>query len=203
MVARTIPMLAAVAAAALAMLSACSTYSESGGESVADYRAREAEEAIKAFKAKDPSLEKFFRNAAGYAVFPAITKGALGVGAAHGDDGVVYEKGKIIGYADVTQVTVGAQIGGQSFSEIIFFQTPSKLEEFRQDRVEFAANASAVAAASGAGAAGDYSEGVAVFVLPRGGLMLEAAIGGQKFNFSPKEQPRGARSAASAAERAP
>jgi len=131
-------------------------------------------------------MEKFFDASAGYAVFPGVTKGAVGVGAAHGD-GEVIVHGAVIGTTSLTQVTVGAQLGGQQYSEIIFFDSKDALESFKGGHFTMAAQVSAVAAAEGASANAKYSQGVAVFTVAKGGLMYEASIGGQKFSFHPKE----------------
>lgn len=172
-----------LATAALVPLTACSGYRESGGESdPANYLSNQASATVAVFKATDPTMNRFFENAHAYAVFPSITKGALGVGAANGE-GVVYEKGLIVGYASMTQVTLGAQIGGQTFRQIVFFQDTASFETFKRSQTEFSANASAVAAKSGAASSNDYSNGVAVFVMPTQGLMAEASVGGQKFRY--------------------
>jgi lipid-binding SYLF domain-containing protein len=146
----------------------------------------DVQKAVATFKTTDPSLQKFFDNSAGYVVFPGITKGAVGVGAAHGD-GEVIQHGAVIGTTSVTQVTVGAQLGGQQYSEIIFFENKDALESFKGGHFTMAAQVSAVAAAEGASANARYSSGVAVFTVAKGGLMYEASVGGQKFTFHPKE----------------
>ncbi|MGE3106851.1 MAG: YSC84-related protein [Phycisphaerales bacterium] len=177
--------IAAVVIATGAGLNGCSSYRDSSGSaSVAEAVGTEANEVIDNFRQKDPTLGKFFDNAYGYAVFPKIGKGAVGIGAANGD-GVVYEQGVLVGTSEMTQVTVGFQLGGQTYSEIIFFQNKWNLESFKAGNFEFAANASAIAAESGAAATNDFSNGIAVFTMPRGGLMFEASIGGQKFSYKP------------------
>ncbi len=148
-----------------------------------------AQETIAAFKKKDPSIKTFFDKAYGYAVFPTIGKGGFIVGGAHGK-GIVYKQGVIVGRASMSQGTFGAQIGGQSFSEVIFFGTKDAFERFTQGKLEFAAQATAVAANEGAGANADYHEGVAIFTMVKGGLMAEAAIGGQKFKFTPTSKKK-------------
>lgn len=168
-------------------ITGCSTYRASGGVSDNDvYYVNSAESTVSRFKLKDPGLGRFFTESHAYAVFPKITKGAAGVGAAHGEGGVVYEKGTHVGFAEVTQVTVGAQLGGQSFSQIVFFQTLSAFNDFKFGRLKFSGNASAVWADSGSAAANDYREGVAVFAMPLSGAMLEASIGGQEFKYRAK-----------------
>jgi lipid-binding SYLF domain-containing protein len=144
----------------------------------------DAQQTINAFKEKDPTLQRFFDSAVGYAVFPTIAKGGLIVGGAHGD-GVVYQSGRPIGTASMTQGTFGAQVGGQTYSEIIFFQTPAALQDFKDGKFVMSAEVNAVAAAQGAGATAPYQQGVAVFTMARSGLMAAATVGGQKFSFKP------------------
>jgi lipid-binding SYLF domain-containing protein len=145
---------------------------------------KEARDTIAAFKKADPSLSRFFNNAAGYAVFPTITKGAVGIGGA-GGHGVLFEKGKPTGKASLSQVTVGAQLGGQTYSEIIFFEAAPALDDFKNGTLALAAQVSAVAAKAGASQNAKYQNGVAVFTAGKGGLMFEASVGGQKFSFEP------------------
>ena len=139
----------------------------------------------KRIKELDPSLDQKMRDAYGYVIFPTVGKGGLIVGGAYGR-GEVYEQGNFVGWADISQATVGAQVGGQSFTEVILFENKTALENFKSDKLKFAANVSAVALKSGAAAGAKYTDGVLVFVEPKAGLMLEAAIGGQSFDFQPK-----------------
>jgi hypothetical protein len=177
--------LALAALALFAGLPACSGYRDSGGESSpSTYLEDDATRTVQEFRQQDPSLAKFFDSAHAWAVFPRVARGAVIVGAANGE-GVVFQGGRVVGYSTVTQVTAGAAIGGQSFSQIIFFQDPASFANFKAGTTEFAANASAVAARSGVGASNDYNNGVAVFVIPRAGLMADASIGGQRFRFRP------------------
>jgi len=141
---------------------------------------------ISQFGKVDAGFRDFLNKGAGYVVFPTVGKGGLGVGGAYGH-GEVYQNGRMIGYADLTQASIGLQAGGQSYSEVIVFENEDALNRFKNNKFEFAANASAVALKSGAAGAARFENGVAVFVHPRGGLMFEASIGGQKFNFKPVE----------------
>jgi len=150
----------------------------------ADKDAKEVADAITAFKASDKQLTRWFDTAYGYVVFPSVSKGAVGIGAASGD-GRVFEKTVFVGTARVTQVTIGAQLGGQSFSEVIFFENKAALDRFKEDRFEMTAGLSAVAAAEGASKDAKYTQGVAVFTVAKKGLMAEASVGGQKFKYSP------------------
>jgi len=141
-------------------------------------------ETIERFKKKDPGIQKFFDDAVGIAVLPTVGKGAIGVGGAHGT-GQLLVGGNAIGKISMTQVTIGFQFGGQAYSEIIFFQNQHTLDGFKHGDFAFAAQATAVALASGASANAAYRNGVAVFTAAKGGLMYEASIGGQKFSFKP------------------
>ncbi|MCC8395463.1 hypothetical protein LJ656_23020 [Paraburkholderia sp. MMS20-SJTR3] len=145
------------------------------------------------------------QNAYGYAVFPKIAKGGAGIGGARGK-GRVYEQGHYIGDATMTQLTVGLQLGGQVYSELILFEDERALKEFTGGNFEFGADANAIAITAAAGAktgsigtsanvsggkndaktAGDYRKGMAVFTVAKGGLMYEASVGGQKFSYKPK-----------------
>ena len=147
---------------------------------------KEAEQARSSFLKADAGLQKFFDESAGYAMFPSVGKGGFIVGGARGK-GVVYQKGTVVGEAVMTQASIGAQAGGQAFSEVIFFETPEALKDFKGGKFEMSAEVSAVAAAEGASKAAKYKNGVAVFTLPQKGLMVQASIGGQKFKFIPAE----------------
>lgn len=142
----------------------------------------DAKEAKAEFIKTDPKMTNLFSKAYGYAIFPNVGKGAVGIGGASGN-GVAYEKGAQIGMAKMTQVSIGFQAGGQAYREVIFFETKADMERFKESRVELSAQVSAVAAASGASANAKYVEGVMVFTMQKGGLMFEAAVGGQKFKF--------------------
>ncbi|EGV52812.1 YSC84-related protein [Candidatus Endoriftia persephone] len=146
---------------------------------------KKANEAIAEFKKADPDLQAFFDQARGYAVFPTVGKGGFGLGGAYGK-GVVYEQGKPIGNTSVTQLTIGFQLGGQAYREVIFFKDKKTLDDFKQGNYELGAQASAVAVKAGVSADADYKNGVAVFTIAKGGLMYEASVGGQKFSYTPK-----------------
>ncbi|MFO7913970.1 MAG: lipid-binding SYLF domain-containing protein [Desulfotignum sp.] len=159
---------------------------------------------ISVFK-KSPAVKPFFKDAYGYAVFPTVGKGGIVVGGAYGK-GKVYRQGKLTGHVTLSKLSVGFQLGGQAFSEIIFFQDKRAYDEFTDDSYEFGASMSAVVITAGAqasagtqgGTAGasagpdasahapiSYTKGLAVFIHAKGGLMYEAAIGGQRFDFTP------------------
>ena len=143
----------------------------------------DSKEAQAAFIKSDGLMKNLFDNSYGYVIFPNVGKGAIGVGGAAGN-GIVYEKGNVIGTAKMKQVTVGFQFGGQAYREVIFFEKKEGLDNFKENKFEFAAQVSAVAATAGASADAKYKDGVMVFTQEKGGLMYEAAVGGQKFSFS-------------------
>jgi lipid-binding SYLF domain-containing protein len=166
-------------------------------------RADEYDDTIAIFKNAGQS-GSFFAKSYGYAVFPSIGKGGLGVGAAHGS-GRVYAQGKHVGDTTMNQLSVGLQAGGQAFSQIIFFQDKRGLEDFTSGNFEFGASVQAVAITAAAGASagtagasagasggkkdaatvGEFHKGMAVFTVAKGGLMYEASIAGQKFKYKP------------------
>ena len=143
----------------------------------------------------DAALDRFHREVKGadqlladakaVLVLPEVVKGGLIVGGAYGR-GTVFEQGAFLGYSDITQATVGLQAGGQSFAELVVFETRTDLNRFTAGKLALAANISAVILKSGAADSARYTDGVAVFVEPIGGAMVEAAIGGQQFTFDPK-----------------
>lgn len=136
------------------------------------------------FQERDPSLRRFIDEAYGFAVFSSVGKGAIAIGGAHGK-GEVYEQGQRVGSTRVTQVSLGLALGGQAYSELIFFRDKAALEDFKSGNFELGAQASAVAVTAGASADASYENGVAIFTLPKAGLMYEAAVAGQKFSFTP------------------
>jgi lipid-binding SYLF domain-containing protein len=136
---------------------------------------------------QDAGLENFFDKSAGYVIFPNVGKGGFIIGGASGN-GVVYENGSIIGMADLKKLNIGVQAGGQAIIEVIFFETKDDLNAFKKSDFQFGAEASAVAVKSGIAFNAKYKDGVAVFALPKAGLMADASVGGQKFKFTPMVQ---------------
>jgi lipid-binding SYLF domain-containing protein len=143
----------------------------------------DAADARTEFIATDGLMSNLFSSAYGYVIFPNVGKGGIGIGGAAGN-GIVYEGGSIIGKAKLTQVSIGFQFGGQAYREVIFFESKADLDRFKEDNFEFSAQASAVAATKGASANVKYADGVMIFTQQKGGLMYEASIGGQKFDYS-------------------
>jgi lipid-binding SYLF domain-containing protein len=166
--------------------------------------ADEYQDTVALFRKADESRD-FFRTAYGYAVFPTVGKAGVGIGGAYGK-GRVYEKGVYVGDTSLKQVSVGLQLGGEGFSQIIFFSDQTSFKRFTNGEFEFGAEASAVAITAGANARagttgvtagasiekdkaknlGQYQNGMAVFTVSKGGLMYQAAVAGQKFSFDKK-----------------
>jgi len=145
---------------------------------------QQVEAVKKQWAEKDDSFNAALKGAYGYAIFPEVGKGGFIVGASHGE-GEVYKKGKLIGHAKMTQTTVGAQVGGQTYAQVILFENEEALDRFKAGRFEGSAAATAIGGKKGAAAASKYKDGVAIMVLPLKGAMAEAAGGGQKFDFEP------------------
>ena len=142
----------------------------------------EATASLQQMRMGDPGVGELVRQSYGYALFPKVTKGGLGVGGAYGR-GVVYERGKHVGYSDLSQASVGLQAGGQTFSELLVFESKDAMDRFKAGQFNFAADASAVVMESGVATNAAFVDGVAVVVRPIGGAMVEATVGGQKFAY--------------------
>lgn len=164
----------------IALLSACSTAPRTVDDR-SDLR-RDADSALTQARSNNASFDSIIRRAPGYAVFPTVGKGGAIVGGAYGR-GILYSNGTQIGYTDLSQASIGAQLGGQSYTQILVFESAYALDRFRQGNYEFSAQATAVALRSGEGANARFEDGVAVFTMDESGLMAEAAVGGQKFSY--------------------
>lgn len=202
-----------IAVGSLALLAmpalATSDRAEEKSAEKAEKSADQYQETINIFRNAGQSGD-FFRTAYGFAVFPSIGKGAVGIGGA-GGKGRVYRQGQYVGDVSMSQVTLGFQLGGKAYRQIIFFQDERAFREFTSGNFEFGATAQATAVTSSAGAhagtggsgsgasasqreaktRGQYQKGMAVFTVAKGGLMYEASIGGQKFKYTPRSS-RGA-----------
>jgi lipid-binding SYLF domain-containing protein len=184
------------------LLASAPAYADSTAAKPADKYA----ETIKVFRHAGES-GKYFDKCYGYAVFPSIGKGGMVVGGAHGS-GRVYRKGEYVGDTSMNQVTVGMQLGGQAYSQMVFFEDQAAFDKFTSGKFEFGAQATAVAITAGASAqastggtgagasatsqdattAGSYQNGMAIFTVAKGGLMYEASVGGQKFGYQPRKK---------------
>ena len=153
---------------------------------------------------ENAGASNMFGSAYGYALFPTIGKAGFVIGGAYGE-GRVYEQGRYVGNAKMTQATIGFQLGGEGFSQVIFFQDKRALDEFISGNFEFGADVQAVVLTAAAGVSANtagssatasggknnattgssgYNKGMATFTISKGGAMYEASVGGQKFSFS-------------------
>ncbi|RYF81595.1 MAG: hypothetical protein EON98_12155 [Chitinophagaceae bacterium] len=164
----------------IGLLMAAPAFSQNSKEKdlIEDSRNAQAE-----FVKSDSLMQSLFTNSYAYVIFPNVGKGAIGIGGAAGN-GIVFQGGTPIGSAKMKQVSIGFQFGGQTYREVIFFENEAALDRFKQDKFEFAAQASAVAVTKGASTNVKYRDGVMVFTQEKKGLMYEASIGGQKFSYA-------------------
>lgn len=139
-----------------------------------------AQAAVDALLESDPKMQRYFDAAAGYVVIPTVGKAGLGIGGARGK-GFLYENGEPTAEVTMTQLSIGFQWGGQAYSEFVFFEDDKALEHFKKGNYELGAQASAIAVTAGVSVDAGFKDGVAIFTQAKGGLMYEAAVGGQKF----------------------
>lgn len=162
--------------------SGCSTAPRSS-DNRADLRT-EAGRALAKAEKHDPSLSQALHSSAGYAVFPSVGKAAAGVGGAYGK-GILYENDRMVGYCDLSQASIGLQLGGQNYTEIICFENAAALRKFKAGDFALDAQTSAVVLEAGVGANARYSDGVKIFTTDEEGMMIEASVGGQDFDYEP------------------
>ena len=147
---------------------------------------KDSKEALSQMIKDAPKLQTFKDKAYGYAVYPKITKAGLVIGGA-GGEGIVFKGGAVTGSSKLGQASFGLQAGGEQYSEVIFFENKVAYDKFTGGKFKFSGQASATAITGGASIDAAYQDGVAVFTRVKGGLMLEASIGGQHFSFTPVE----------------
>jgi lipid-binding SYLF domain-containing protein len=181
---RTTPIVVACLLASATLPTGCGPSSSLPPEEQVKILKEDVAATIETCKSKFPSTAKDFSSAHAYAVYPAIGKGGLIVGGFSGK-GLVYERGRLVARSDAGGGTIGAQIGGQSFSEVLFFKDKAAFEKFKRGETAFQAGGSATAGSASASAANDYKDGVMVLTFGGGGLMLEGVIGGQTFSYEP------------------
>jgi lipid-binding SYLF domain-containing protein len=175
-------MLVLITLAGAAVAAGCQTTPKTEGDAAA--LSANVQAALVSYKAKDSSLQALLDKSVGYAVFPDIGKAGWIVGGSYGR-GEVFEAGKMIGYADISEVSAGFQWGAQNFSQILVFLKPEELQKFKSGDFSVGANVSAVALSAGAAGKTDPAKGVIALVDTKGGLMAEAAVGGQRMRFRP------------------
>jgi len=171
--------------AILAAVAGCDTASpDSPGTRTAI--AQESNTALERMYAQDPGLRNLTANAYGYAIFPEVGEAAVGIGGASGK-GIVYKGGQRVGTVTLEQASIGVQLGGQTFGELIIFQDEHALNRLMNNSVEFGADASATIVKAGAAGSTNFANGVQIYILPKGGLMAGVSLNGQKFHFIPSQ----------------
>lgn len=146
----------------------------------------DAQEAQNTISTEYPNAAEMFNEAEAYAIFPNVGKGAYIIGGASGN-GVVYQNGNIIGYADLKQVDIGLQAGGKSFIEVLFFEDQGTLDRFKEGSYELDASASAVILEKGVSRTLEFQDGVSIVTIPKAGAMAGVSVGGQRFSFQPRQ----------------
>ncbi len=194
---KTIGLAFAMAAVSVLCLTGCETAPKSTQERTS--LDTEVQSTIRIALQQDPGLQSFLDKSAGYAVFPSVGKGAFVAGGAFGR-GELFQNKQFVGYCTLTQASIGLQAGGEAYSELVFLQTPENVNAFKAGNFALTGDVTAVALTTGASAKTNFTNGVAVFTMQPTGLMVAAAVGGQKFSFEPvgtttaTVQPAGQRS---------
>ena len=161
---------------------ACGGSQKDGKSAGAPERVEGIQDTIALFKKKDATIEQLFASSTGYVVIPSVGEGAFIVGGAHGA-GEAYEGGSYVGRVTVSEVSIGAQVGGQSYSQVVFFETPEAFKRLKENSFAFSAEVSAIGVDQGVAKNAKFKNGVVTFVIPLQGLLASAAVGGQKLDF--------------------
>lgn len=165
----------------LVLVASCGSMKNTEQDLVSD-----AQDARNTIQMDYPNASEMFNDAHAYAIFPNVGKGAYIIGGASGN-GVVYQNGNVIGYADLKQVDIGLQAGGKSFVEVLFFEDQGTLDRFKNGSYELDANASAVILEKGVSRNLEFQDGVSIVTVPKAGAMAGVSVGGQRFTFQPKQ----------------
>lgn len=163
-------------------------YGDDGQEQLVDQDqkaelVKDAKDSKAAFIQNNPNVAELFDNAAGYVIFPNVGKGAYILGGAAGN-GVLFENGQVQGFAELRQIDVGLQIGGQAYRQAIIFQTQGELNKFKEGNYSLSGNASAVIVEKGKAKNVEFNNGRAILTMPKAGAMVEISVGGQKFEYA-------------------
>lgn len=151
---------------------------------------QQARATLQTMRAREPMIDSVLDDAAGYAVFPSIGKAGVVAGAAYGR-GILFEKGRPTGFVELNQGSLGATLGAQTFSELIVLQNRDAVARMKAGRFTVGGDVSGIVLTTGAAANVNFTSGIAVFVLPRGGLMADVSVNGQQINFEPRSPPSG------------
>jgi lipid-binding SYLF domain-containing protein len=140
--------------------------------------------ALKQLQQKHPEIKKVIDESAGYAVVPSVGRASLVLGGAYGI-GEVFVHDRVIGYAAIVELTIGVQVGGTTFHELVVFHDEGSLKRFKSGKFAFAADAAVEMVKAGAQASHGFGASSSIYVFTDGGMLLDLAIGGQKFIFKP------------------
>lgn len=144
----------------------------------------QAKQALGQMSAREPRIASVIHDSYAYAVFPEIGKGGLGVGGAFGR-GVLYEQGRMVGFVKLEQASAGLQAGGQTYAELIVLHDRYQTDQLKKGQFDLGASASAIVLKAGAATTTDMLRSATVFVMARGGAMVEATVAGQRIRFEP------------------
>ena len=178
-------LLSLLALTSVALIAGCST--EPANDSQRQALMTDSRATLMSLEARDPGLRNVVENSYAYAVFPDVGKGGFGIGGAWGR-GIVVEQGRFVGYAAVGEGSIGALVGGQTYSELIVFKSREAFHKFQESRLSFGADANAVAIKAGAAATAQFRNGMVVFIHNQGGLMADLSLNGENISFVPAEQ---------------
>jgi len=165
----------------------CATAPKTAAER--DSLERRAEATLAEMQSRNPELRDVVKSSASYAVFPEVGKGGVLVGGAFGR-GVLYVNGVSAGIVKLEQASIGAQLGGQTFAELLVLRDQQDVDRLRAGTYELGANASATVLQAGAAASATASRGTSAYILPRGGLMVDLSVAGQRIEYSGNDSPR-------------
>jgi lipid-binding SYLF domain-containing protein len=147
-----------------------------------------ASKTLEEFRAEGPIIQQYLDKAYGYVIFPVIGQGGFILGGGHGSGGMVYERGRLVGTSSLTLVSIGFQIGGEKFRELIFFEDKATMDRFKKGKIELDASASAVMAKAGTSTGANFTGGMAIFTKPVAGAMAKATVGTQIISYKPLGQ---------------
>lgn len=167
---------------------ACGGSQKDAKTAAAPERVEGVQDTIALFKKKDSTIEHLFSTSAGYAVLPTVGEGAFIIGGGHGH-GEAFEAGSYVGRVSVSELSIGAQVGGQSYSQVVFFETPVDFKRLKENTFRFSAEVSAIAVDQGVAKNAKFKDGVATFIIPKQGLMASAAVGGEQLKFQSASAP--------------
>lgn len=143
-----------------------------------------AQATLAKMQTRDPTLRGILEDAPAYLVFPSVGKGGALVGGAFGR-GILYEDGQATGYVELSQASLGAQLGGQTFAQLIVVRDEATVQKIKAGKFDLGAGVSAIALTAGAAGATSLDADTSVFVMPIGGLMVDVSVSGQRLRVFP------------------